>query len=127
VVGVTTIVYIDGFPACASLPVDTFFQADDEPTRQWFLRQRVALAVCRSCPLVEACLEQALRFPICEQVGVTGGETAAARKRILRDRRKAATVVAALESGSRSKANDRSHPMEPMGSISTSVETEVAA
>jgi WhiB family transcriptional regulator, redox-sensing transcriptional regulator len=81
---------VNEVPACASLPVDTFFQADNEPTGLWALRQRAAVAVCRSCPLVEACLEAALRFPICEQVGVAGGMSAASRKRILRDRRKAA-------------------------------------
>jgi WhiB family transcriptional regulator, redox-sensing transcriptional regulator len=88
---------VNASPACASLPVDTFFRADGEPTGQWALRQRVALAVCQACPLRDACLEQALRFPAVHQHGVAGGETAAARRRLLRDRRRAAASSTSVE------------------------------
>ncbi|MGH3979876.1 MAG: WhiB family transcriptional regulator [Pseudonocardiaceae bacterium] len=72
-------------PACWGVDPELFFGPADspegEPARDW---ERRALSVCAGCPVVAACLTEALTFPARDQHGVTGGTTAAQRRALLR-------------------------------------------
>lgn len=77
-------------PACADAPLDTFFPRDFEQPNSWRPREGAALAICRACPIREACLADALRFPVAEQHGVQGGRTSEQRRAEIRNRRRRA-------------------------------------
>ena len=67
--------------ACRGVDPDTFYPASDEEAEE-------AKAICRVCPVREACLEYALINR--ERDGVWGGATERERRRIIRQRRKTA-------------------------------------
>ena len=67
-------------PACAGLPVDTFYERQHLAT---------ALETCAGCPVRMVCLREELQLPITHQHGVRGGLTAARRREILRAWRRA--------------------------------------
>jgi hypothetical protein len=71
-------------PACWGVDPEVFFGPADSPSgRPLHLWERRALAVCAGCPLVAACLAEALEFPPTEQHGVVGGMTAGQRQAAL--------------------------------------------
>lgn len=67
--------------ACRGVDPDIFYPVTDEDAED-------AKAICRACPVQEACLEWALR--VREKDGVWGGATERERRRILRRRRRTA-------------------------------------
>lgn len=67
--------------ACRGVDPDIFYPVSDEDAED-------AKAICRACPVQEACLEWALR--VREKDGVWGGATERERRRILRRRRRTA-------------------------------------
>lgn len=67
--------------ACRGVDPDIFYPASDEEAEE-------AKAICRQCPVREACLEYALANR--ERDGVWGGATERERRRIVRQRRKSA-------------------------------------
>ena len=67
---------------CRELPPDTFFPSDG-------LGVEVARRICESCPVKAPCLEYALAARI--DHGVWGGASERERRRILRQRRIAAS------------------------------------
>ncbi|MGH3885664.1 MAG: WhiB family transcriptional regulator [Pseudonocardiaceae bacterium] len=66
-------------PACWAVDPEIFFGPADSPAgalvHVW---ERRALAVCAGCPVVTACLAEALEVPAAEQYGVVGDRGAAA-------------------------------------------------
>ncbi|MGH3869181.1 MAG: WhiB family transcriptional regulator [Pseudonocardiaceae bacterium] len=76
-------------PACWGVDPEVFFGPADSPAgRSLHVWERRALAVCASCPVVRACLAEALGFPAIEQYGVVGGMTAGQRRAVLRASRR---------------------------------------
>ena len=75
-------------PACWGVEPEVFFGAADSPAggplHVW---ERRALAVCEGCPVVTACLAEALEYPVAEQYGVVGGMTAGQRQKIMEGQR----------------------------------------
>jgi WhiB family redox-sensing transcriptional regulator len=67
--------------ACADADGDLFFSNDED-------RQREALELCGVCPVRDACLEHALATG--EQYGIWGGVREQDRRRLARERRRAA-------------------------------------
>lgn len=63
---------------------EIFFLEHGERGKEKRKREQQALKICRSCPVVEKCLEHALTVP--EFFGVWGGTTAEQRNAILRKR-----------------------------------------
>jgi WhiB family transcriptional regulator, redox-sensing transcriptional regulator len=53
-----------------------------EPRRERRAREHAAKAICRGCPVREACLEHALRFD--ERYGIWGGLTDVERRQLPR-------------------------------------------
>ncbi|MGH3800895.1 MAG: WhiB family transcriptional regulator [Pseudonocardiaceae bacterium] len=76
-------------PACWAVDPEIFFGPADSPAgalvHVW---ERRALAVCAGCPVVTACLAEALEVPAAEQYGVVGGMTAGQRQAVLRASRR---------------------------------------
>jgi WhiB family transcriptional regulator, redox-sensing transcriptional regulator len=75
-------------PACSGMSVDTFFRRDDERAESWAARERLALQLCATCPIRQACLAESLKFPASEQHGIAGGETAERRRELIANRRR---------------------------------------
>jgi WhiB family redox-sensing transcriptional regulator len=72
-------------PTCREMDPEVFFGPADSPGRRpLYAWERRALRVCASCPVVKACLAEALKFPAAEQYGVVGGMTAGQRQAVLR-------------------------------------------
>jgi WhiB family transcriptional regulator, redox-sensing transcriptional regulator len=67
--------------ACADADAELFFSSDEES-------QREALAHCDACPVRTACLEHAVETR--EQYGIWGGVREQDRRRLTRERRRAA-------------------------------------
>ena len=67
--------------ACRGVDPDIFYPMTDEEAED-------AKAICRACPVREACLEWALANR--ERDGVWGGATERDRRRIIRQRRRSA-------------------------------------
>lgn len=67
--------------ACRGVDPDIFYPVTDEDAED-------AKAICRACPVRQACLEWALERR--EREGVWGGATERERRRILRRRRRSA-------------------------------------
>lgn len=63
--------------ACRDTDRDLFYSEDVADIR-------AALDLCASCPVVEPCLETAMRYK--DRFGVWGGTTEVERRRILRER-----------------------------------------
>lgn len=78
--------------ACTGLGTDAFFHPDGERGQRRANRERAALAVCASCPVMAACAEHALR--VREPYGVWGGLTENDREEILARRGEAAPTPA---------------------------------
>jgi WhiB family transcriptional regulator, redox-sensing transcriptional regulator len=57
--------------ACRGLSTDLFFKSEDEPRSRKSSRETQAKAVCAVCPVVDECLDWALR--VGETHGVWGG------------------------------------------------------
>lgn len=76
-------------PACWGVDPEVFFGPADSPAgapvHDW---ERRALTVCAACPVVTACLADALKVPAAEQYGVVGGMTAGQRRAVLRASRR---------------------------------------
>ncbi len=73
--------------ACRSSDARQFFAPMGELREERSRRERAARALCRSCPVQEACLDYALRVQ--EPYGIWGGLTELERRRLLRERRAA--------------------------------------
>ena len=73
----------------------SYEEADDQ--RLW--RERRAIQICTTCPVIERCLAAELTFPRADQHGVRGGMTARQRRGLLgrRRRERHATRPAAAE------------------------------
>ncbi len=67
--------------ACRGVDPDIFYPVSEEAAEE-------ARAICRSCPVLETCLEWALSSR--ERDGVWGGATERERRRIIRQRRRSA-------------------------------------
>jgi WhiB family transcriptional regulator, redox-sensing transcriptional regulator len=67
--------------ACRGVDPDIFYPVSEEEAEE-------ARAICRSCPVVETCLEWALTNR--ERDGVWGGATERERRRMIRQRRRSA-------------------------------------
>lgn len=67
------------------LGFDPFFPVDGAPneTADW----SAARALCRECPVVAECLDDALATETSPHHGFRGGETPGARRRMLHERR----------------------------------------
>jgi len=59
--------------ACMGVNGELFLGPDDERPRDRVRRESLALMVCQSCPVRDACLDHALEVP--ERHGVWGGTT----------------------------------------------------
>jgi WhiB family transcriptional regulator, redox-sensing transcriptional regulator len=71
-------------PACSGMAPEVFFgPADSLAGRPSHIWERRALEVCKRCPIVAACLAEALKYPVAEQYGVVGGMTAGQRKAVM--------------------------------------------
>jgi hypothetical protein len=71
-------------PACWGVEPEVFFGPADSPaSRPLHVWERRALEVCKGCPIVAACLTEALEYPVAEQYGVVGGMTAGQRKAVI--------------------------------------------
>lgn len=94
-------------PACWGVDPEVFFGPADSPAggplHVW---ERHALAVCAGCPVVRACLAEALEFPAAEQYGVVGGMTAGQRRAVMRTSRRGRGRVRRPRTGGR-KGNCR--------------------
>jgi WhiB family transcriptional regulator, redox-sensing transcriptional regulator len=77
-------------PACIGTDRDLWFSRDGETEASWSIRSREALAICAGCPVRQACLAEALSFPMSQQHGVFGGMTERQRRRLLAARERAA-------------------------------------
>ena len=73
--------------SCRNEPPSTFFPSDGVGVEE-------ARRICATCPVVEPCLEYALRNRI--DHGVWGGASERERRRILRARRLTAAAAAAM-------------------------------
>ncbi|WP_331719520.1 WhiB family transcriptional regulator (plasmid) [Streptomyces sp. NBC_01259] len=71
--------------ACTGL-ADLFFGTTDANA----VRVDQAKALCGTCPLKQACLDQAMQVPHTDQFGIFGGLTAAERKQLIRTRKEVA-------------------------------------
>ena len=70
-------------PACHSTnPPGTDLEAEPDPRRA--RRERIAKAICATCPVIKECREQALR--LAEPYGIWGGLTEEERFQILSSR-----------------------------------------
>ena len=67
--------------ACRGIDSKVFFSPDAERGTRRTARERVAKAVCRSCPVMASCREHALRAR--EPFGVWGGMTPDERRAAL--------------------------------------------
>lgn len=67
--------------ACRGIDSQMFFSPDAERGTRRMARERVAKAVCRSCPVIAICREHALRAR--EPFGVWGGMTTEERRTAL--------------------------------------------
>ena len=67
---------------CKGVDPEVFYPEDDEDPGD------EAKAICAMCPVRETCLEQAIVAR--EKIGVWGGYTARERRRLVRQRRRAA-------------------------------------
>lgn len=75
-------------PACWGVEPEVFFGPADSPAgRPLHVWERRALEVCKRCPIVAACLTEALEYPVAEQYGVVGGMTAGQRKAVMKVQR----------------------------------------
>lgn len=73
-----------GAAACKGCDTNRWFPERGEPTDD-------VKAICRACPVIAECLEYALTTP--ERAGVWGGTSEKERRRIRRQRAKAARGV----------------------------------
>jgi WhiB family redox-sensing transcriptional regulator len=77
--------------------------AGDADTADWYPSRgdwdtpavRQALAICSTCPVRDDCLDLALTQPAHDDVGIWGGLSERARRRLRRDRARARQRVAA--------------------------------
>jgi len=76
--------------ACRGLQTAMFFHTTYERGDNRRRRDAAANAVCRRCPVIQACLRHALQVQ--EPHGVWGGLSAEERQDALRARRRAASV-----------------------------------
>lgn len=67
--------------ACKNVDPEIFFLEHGDRASTKIRKEQKALTVCRTCPVIQRCLEHALSVP--ELYGVWGGMTADQRIRIL--------------------------------------------
>jgi WhiB family redox-sensing transcriptional regulator len=70
--------------ACKGMATDIFFYSDRERGPRRARRERIAKAICATCPVIKECREQALR--LAEPYGIWGGLTEEERFQILSSR-----------------------------------------
>lgn len=70
--------------ACKGRETDIFFYSDRERGPRRARRERMAKAICATCPVINQCREQALR--LAEPYGIWGGLTEDERVAILSKR-----------------------------------------
>ncbi len=75
------------YAACQGLSAEIFYPSNDSETAE-------AKMVCRECPVQQSCLEYALM--VREKDGIWGGATEKERRRIIRQRRRAAAKAREL-------------------------------
>ena len=64
---------------CQNLPTDLFFP---QPGRKGAADAKVAVEICKACPVREACLAYAMSFPDRSLPGIWGGTTERERSRM---------------------------------------------
>jgi WhiB family redox-sensing transcriptional regulator len=69
---------------CKEADTEIFFLDSGESGKQKREKQRKAKAICKGCPVVNECLQHAMKTP--EYFGVWGGMTADERLKILEKR-----------------------------------------
>lgn len=67
--------------ACQGMPTDLFFYSDRERGPRRRKREQYAKRICASCPVINQCREQSLRFA--EPYGIWGGLTEEERFNLL--------------------------------------------
>jgi WhiB family redox-sensing transcriptional regulator len=67
--------------ACKGMATDIFFYSDRERGPKRARREKIAKAICATCPVINQCREQALR--LAEPYGIWGGLTQEERFDIL--------------------------------------------
>jgi len=76
----------------------------EEPDDQRFWRERRAIQICTTCPVIERCLAAELTLPLTDQHGVRGAMTARQRRGLLerqrREQRATRRAAAELRGGS---------------------------
>lgn len=78
-------------PACADAPDPEIFFPEGRKDKVAIATYK-ATSYCARCPVVESCLEMALKSRGA-QVGIFGGKTAEEREKIIRTRRRRARAV----------------------------------
>jgi WhiB family redox-sensing transcriptional regulator len=73
--------------ACRGLASAAFFHPDGERGASRMRRERAAKKICASCPVIQDCLDWALKVP--EPYGVWGGRSADERALLIREARPA--------------------------------------
>lgn len=71
--------------SCRGVDLALFFGRDNEPRPERLDRERRAVQLCRTCPVLDICHEHALAQP--ERYGVWGGTTEEAREEERREGR----------------------------------------
>ena len=67
--------------SCRNVDPEIFFLEHGERAQSKIKKEQKALTVCRTCPVIQKCLDHALSVP--EMYGVGGGTTADQRLRML--------------------------------------------
>jgi len=89
--------------ACRGLQTTLFFHPEAERGYAHMRREAAAKAVCRRCPVIEACRRHALQ--VGEAYGIWGGLSAEEREHQLRGRRRVELVPGATSSRERQGLN----------------------
>ena len=78
--------------ACKGLATDIFFYSDRERGPKRAKREKIAKAICATCPVIKECRDQALR--LAEPYGIWGGLTQEERFAILNRKNQSSDLIA---------------------------------
>jgi WhiB family redox-sensing transcriptional regulator len=78
--------------ACKGLATDIFFYSDRERGPKRAKREKIAKAICATCPVIKECRDQALR--LAEPFGIWGGLTQEERFAILNRKSQSSDLIA---------------------------------
>ena len=78
--------------ACKGLVTDIFFYSDRERGPKRAKREKIAKAICATCPVIKECRDQALR--LAEPYGIWGGLTQEERFAILNRKNQSSDLIA---------------------------------